>query len=78
MLTADVVPESDGEIAVEWYLSKNLTFSISIGQRGPLNFAGLFGDEEIHGLAAYDFCIPETVPQMLAKLFKKAAVRRAA
>ena len=40
-----VCPESDGEIAVEWYGDHNSTISISIGEHGLLNYAAIFPDK---------------------------------
>jgi hypothetical protein len=79
MQAPDIIPEADGEIALEWFIAPELTFSVSIGHSGPIHYAGLFGDgEEIHGVAPYSFCVPESVLQMLAKLFRKTTARRAA
>jgi hypothetical protein len=74
----DIVPEADGEIAIEWFLSPNLTFSVSIPCSGPVHFAGRFGDEKLHGAAPHDSSIPESVLQMLGLFFRKAGARRAA
>lgn len=41
----EIVPEPDGEIAVDWDFGPNLQLSISIGDSGPLNFAGVLGEE---------------------------------
>ena len=78
ILAPDIIPEPDGEIAIEWFLSPNLTFSVSIPPLGPLHFAGRFGDEKLHGVSPHDSSIPERVLQMLGLLFRKAASRRAA
>jgi hypothetical protein len=81
MTAPDLVPEADGQIAIEWSFPPSQTLSISIGAEGPLHFAGTFrGGEEIHGVAPYSYCIPESVLQILAKTIRTgtAAIRRAA
>ena len=46
----DVIPESDGEIGIDWAVDGNKLFSVSIGSRGRVNFSGQFGDEGgLHG-----------------------------
>lgn len=51
----DIVPEPDGEIAVEWDLGPGRIFSVSIGDTGKLHFAGLFQDGvERHGVEPFD------------------------
>lgn len=78
ILAPDIVPEADGQIAIEWYLSPNLTYSVSIPPSGQLQFAGRFGEEKLHGAAPHDSSIPESVLQMLGLFLRKAAARRAA
>lgn len=79
MPAPDVVPESDGEIAIEWDLAPNRIFSISIGERGPLHFAGLFGHEkERHGVEAFDGEISEDILYYIDKLLRNPTARRAA
>ena len=51
----DVVPEADGEVAIEWDFGPNLIFSISVGESGKLHYAGLFGGGvERHGVEPFD------------------------
>ncbi len=40
----DIVPEPDGEIAIDWYFGPNQQLSISVGESGPLHFAGVIGE----------------------------------
>lgn len=79
MRAPDIVPEADGEIAVEWYFAPNQTFSISIGEHGPLHYAGLFGhNEEIHGVAPFSDSIPGKILEFISDLLRSPAARRAA
>lgn len=80
MPAPDIVPETDGQIAIEWYIAPERTFSISVGEDGPLHYAGLFDDEdEVHGVKAFDgVSVPENILQYICKLLGSAATGRAA
>jgi len=41
----EIVPEPDGDIAITWYFGPALQLSISVGPSGPLNFAGVIGEQ---------------------------------
>ncbi len=43
--TPDLCPEPDGEIAVEWYGNNNAIISVSVGEKGTLNYAAIFPDK---------------------------------
>jgi hypothetical protein len=45
LTSPDIVPEPDGEIAVEWDFGPSLQLSISVGPSGPLHFAGVIGED---------------------------------
>jgi hypothetical protein len=78
MPAPDVVPEADGEVAIEWYVAPNQTLSISIGEAGPLHYAGLFGNnEEQHGVAQFIGSVPERISQLISDLLNSPAARRA-
>ncbi|HVY22291.1 MAG TPA: hypothetical protein VG962_02970 [Steroidobacteraceae bacterium] len=73
MEAPDVVPESDGDIAIEWYLAPNRIYSVSIGAKGPLHFSGLFGpDKERHGVEAFDGKISEDILNDIKKLLRSS------
>lgn len=79
MSAPDIVPEADGEIAIEWYIAPDQTFSISIGESGPVHYAGLFGHErEVHGVEPFDGVVAEEILQFICKLLRSTAARRAA
>lgn len=79
MPAPDIVPEADGEIAIEWYIAQNQTFSVSIGENGPLHYAGLFGhDDEVHGVKTFDGAtVPDEILQLICRLLRSPAARRA-
>jgi hypothetical protein len=50
----DVVPEPDGEIAMEWTSPAGDLLSVSLGEAKVLNYAGLFsGGVERHGVEPF-------------------------
>lgn len=58
---ADLSPEADGEIALEWQKNDRL-FSVSIGENNQLSFAGIFGQEgKIHGNERYNNELPSAI-----------------
>jgi hypothetical protein len=67
MSAPDVVPEADGEIAIEWHVAPDRILSISIGETGPLHFAGQLGpDEEVQGTAHFTGKIPQTILRFIS------------
>lgn len=68
----DIVPESDGEIAIEWDIEPNRIFSVSIGADGTLNYAGLLGDGvERHGVEKFDDVVPAIIIQTIEELYRR-------
>lgn len=45
-----VTIDPDGEVAFEWRRSRHRLFSVSIGARGKLTYAGLFDGSSVHGV----------------------------
>jgi|SRR5271170_5321037 len=82
----DIVPEADGEICLSWTEDDARTFSISIGERGKINFAGQFGHlGSIHGWKPIDTSNPNAlesslneIAEYLENLYPPVARRRAA
>ena len=68
METPEVSPEPDGEIAIEWYRPNGAVFSISIGEFGPVNYAGLFGrDQEVHGVEQFLGEVPSRLVRLISE-----------
>ncbi len=66
----DIVPEADGEIAVEWDLGANRIFSVSIGEGNGLHFAGLFGSGvERHGVEPFDGLVSQEILGYINRLY---------
>jgi len=74
-----IVPESDGQIAIEWEFGPSEIFSVSIGEQGPIYFAGIFGkNKERHGVEPFEGSIPEEILDYINKLLRIPATRPAA
>ena len=66
----DILPEPDGEIGLEWYKEKDFVFSISLGGKNIITYAGLFGkNNEVHGTEYFTDSIPKTILDFLRRLF---------
>jgi hypothetical protein len=50
----EFAPEPDGSISLDWILSCNRLFSLSVGRVGRLAFAWLDGTDKGHGVAPFD------------------------
>ena len=58
----EVVPESDGEIALEWNREPNRVFSVSVGKTAMLHYAGLFGKGvERHGVEPFSGVVSQEI-----------------
>ena len=45
-----VTIDPDGEVAFEWRRNRHRLFSVSVGPRGELTYAGLFDGSSVHGV----------------------------
>ncbi len=67
--TPEITIEPDGEIAFEWRHSKRRVFSVSIGGKGELTYAGLFGLNKTHGTEIFGDEFPETILDNIQRVF---------
>jgi hypothetical protein len=77
----DIVPENDGELAIEWDFGPNRIFSLSVGGSGPLHFAGLFGfGVERHGVEPFEDVVSPEILGYIKRIIAEGASqgRRAA
>jgi len=69
--TPDIIPEPDGEIALEWRSYPNVVFSVSTSG-GHFAYAGLLGKgRECYGTERISNEIPETITHILTNTFFK-------
>lgn len=70
----ELVPESDGELALSWTRTPDLVFSVSIGAHGFLNYAGTLSEGvEAHDVARFisgDKTAIEKLAALLKQLYK--------
>lgn len=65
----EVAVDPDGEIALEWYIEPRKVFSVSIGKRNEITYAGLYGPNKTYGREYFDDEIPKAVFDNLDRLF---------
>lgn len=70
----EVAVDPDGEIEFEWYRGPRWVFTVSVGRRGTLSYAGLFGRNKAHGVEQLVEGLPEAVVQNLRRLFGRRAL----
>ncbi len=64
-----ITVEPDGEIALGWYHTKRRVFSVSIGRKGELTYAGLFGYNKTHGTEYFGNELPKTILDNIQRVF---------
>lgn len=65
----DVSVDPDGEVSISWNIEPDWVFSVSIGARGRLSYAGLFGTSKAYGTEWLITEIPQSVLGSIARLF---------
>ena len=66
----EVVPESSGEIGLEWYRRKRLVFTVSVSGNNEIVYAGLFGTNRAHGTEYFGDLLPSVILENLKRLYK--------
>lgn len=74
VLPSDVPPpeiavEPDGEIAFNWQSAADQMFSVSVGTRGRLSYAGLFGGEDVYGSTFFVDVLPTNILLAIKKVY---------
>jgi hypothetical protein len=59
--TPEVSVDPDGEISFDWFAAPRRQFSISIGTKGVLSYAGLFGSDKVSGSERFRGPLPRTL-----------------
>ncbi len=67
----DIGVEPDGEVVFEWYGGKRKVFSISIGNRNELTYAGLYGINTTYGVEHFYGSLPDTLLDNINRVFPK-------
>ena len=63
--------EPDGEVVFEWYGGKREVFSISMGSRNELTYAGLYGINKTYGVKHFYENIPDTLLDNISRVFPR-------
>ena len=71
--TPEIDVEPDGEVVFEWYEGPRQVFSISIGSRNELAYAGLFGANKIYGVEYLYDDIPEVILDNVRRVFSRGS-----
>ena len=65
----EIAIEPDGEVAFEWSSDKRKVFSVSIGGKGDLIYAGLFGINKTHGTEVFGDEFPKKIMDEIERVF---------
>jgi hypothetical protein len=65
----EVAVDPDGEISLEWHIEPRKVFSVSIGKRNEITYAGLYGLNKTYGREYFDDEIPKAIFDNLDRLF---------
>jgi len=74
--TPDIVPEPDGEIALEWSAGRNWTFSVSVGRTGRLSYAALLGARKAYGSERSICGFPHAIAKALGAITRRVEAER--
>lgn len=67
----EILAEPTGEIGLEWYKNKCSVFVISVGGKGVITYAGLFGEgNKTHGTEKLTGQLPENVLADIKRVFR--------
>jgi hypothetical protein len=64
-----IAADPDGEVAFEWYVGPRQVFSVSIGSRYEVAYAGIFGANMTHGTEYFMDELPASVMENLRRLY---------
>jgi len=65
----EIYVNPDGYVTFEWYEGKRKVFSISIGDRNELAYAGLYGSSKTYGVEYMYEEIPENIIRNINRLY---------
>lgn len=65
----EIAVDPDGEVALEWYEGPRKVFTVSIGSRNEITYAGLFGFNKVNGTECFYDEIPKAILDNLDRLF---------
>ena len=67
----EVVVESENEIGLDWDRGRRQVLSLTVRDTPMIGFAGLFGEEPLHGRMGFAREMPPTLRFLLTRLFRR-------
>jgi hypothetical protein len=68
--TPEVIPEPDGEVALEWYVAKDRMFVVGFDGSGKISYSGILGPgETVLGSERSTEIFSQTIVESLEKVF---------
>lgn len=67
----EVYVDTDGEITFEWYRGRRQVFSLSVGSKNEIAYAGLFGASKTYGVEQFYDDIPVRLLDNILRLYKE-------
>ncbi len=64
----DVSVEPDGEVSFDWICGARRQFSISLGTRNVMSYAGLFGSDKVTGSERFQGALPRTLLEHIRRV----------
>lgn len=68
--TPEVYVDTDGEITFEWYKGRRQVFSVSVGSKNEIAYAGLFGASKTYGVEQFYDDLPGRFLDNINRLYK--------
>lgn len=65
----EIIPEPNGEIALEWSKGNRQVFVVSVSGRNQIVYAGLFGINKTHGTEYFGDSLPSAIMENLRRLY---------
>jgi hypothetical protein len=66
----EVGADPDGEVSLDWYVGPRRQFSISLGERNVLSYAGLFGSDKVSGSERFQGTIPRNLLDYIKRVVR--------
>jgi len=67
----EIYVDPDGEVIFEWYEGRRQVFSISVGGKNELAYAGLYGASKTYGVEPFYDDIPERLLDNINRLYSE-------
>ncbi len=67
--TPEIYVDTDGEVTFEWYKGRRQVFSISVGSKNELAYAGLYGASKTYGVEQFYDDVTERILDNINRLY---------